>query len=452
MFVESTQTPDALNPSGPSNQPPIPLVNISELNANTEVSFVSICSCLPQRKRNSSGVANDITQISVLLTRYISSLMINLRVVCTRFCHVDSARWQRRVSIYVSATDHISSTGFVTFSSLSARTIACRILLSHGFHALSITTAPHPEDIIWENIAISKAALDSRHTAADCLFTCGALFWSVVVAGINGWAELDNIAEREQWLARYINNRWYRYVNEYLAAVVLLVLLSLLPFIFDVSARYFEKIKTEGEIQSSLCTRYFYYQLANIFVTVFSGTIWQNVAIVAKSPSTVIDILAVNLPDRSIFFAILVITRTLIGLPIELLRLGPLLTLVRMKICCFDKEKITQRELSEKTFNEPIFLFGWYYPQLLMVLIIAVTYASIAPLLMPICLLFFIFSYVVYKYQLLYIYTGRQSLRKGGDGSLWYIYYVVLRILKTCLIFSCLFFLRAGMSCSTDQC
>ena len=51
-----------------------------------------------------------------------------------------------------------------------------------------------------------------------------------------------------------------------------------------------------------------------------------------------------------------------------------------------------------------------------MVLMIMVTYSTIAPLLPPFGVLFFIFAYVMYKYQLLYVYINDYQ----SGGFMWY--------------------------------
>lgn len=40
---------------------------------------------------------------------------------------------------------------------------------------------------------------------------------------------------------------------------------------YAVSFRYYEGIKLESEIQNTIMTRYFYYQLVNIYVTIGLG-------------------------------------------------------------------------------------------------------------------------------------------------------------------------------------
>lgn len=61
-------------------------------------------------------------------------------------------------------------------------------------------------------------------------------------------------------------------------------------------------------------------------------------------------------------------------------------------------------------------LYGWIYPQLMMVLMIMTAYAVISPLLMPLCGLFFYVTYVMYKYQLLYVYINEYQ----SGGFMWY--------------------------------
>jgi hypothetical protein len=65
--------------------------------------------------------------------------------------------------------------------------------------------------------------------------------------------------------------------------------------------------------------------------------------------------------------------------------------------------------------DRPI-LYGWVYPNLLMVLMILLTYCCIAPLLMPLGALYFALAYLMYKYQLLYVFINDYQ----SGGFMWY--------------------------------
>ena len=62
---------------------------------------------------------------------------------------------------------------------------------------------------------------------------------------------------------------------------------------FDFLARYYEGMKLESEIQNSIMTRYFYYQLINVYVTVgFSGNnLWSQLISIIGRPQTLVDVI-----------------------------------------------------------------------------------------------------------------------------------------------------------------
>lgn len=66
---------------------------------------------------------------------------------------------------------------------------------------------------------------------------------------------------------------------------------------FDFLARYYEGMKLESEIQNSIMTRYFYYQLINVYVTVgFSGNnLWSQLISILQRPQTLVDVIGGNI-------------------------------------------------------------------------------------------------------------------------------------------------------------
>eukprot|EP00618_Florenciella_parvula_P007886 CAMPEP_0119472762 /NCGR_PEP_ID=MMETSP1344-20130328/4686_1 /TAXON_ID=236787 /ORGANISM="Florenciella parvula, Strain CCMP2471" /LENGTH=261 /DNA_ID=CAMNT_0007505757 /DNA_START=589 /DNA_END=1371 /DNA_ORIENTATION=- len=116
----------------------------------------------------------------------------------------------------------------------------------------------------------------------------------------------------------------------------------------------------------------------------------------------------------------------MIGLPLELCRCWPL---CRMLIAEYwvDKATLTQRqlrhnELDGRSRRDHIYedggsdltecLYGWIFPQLLLVIIIAMTYAPINPLVLPVCAVYFATAYSVYKYLCIYFYVPK--FQTGG--------------------------------------
>eukprot|EP01042_Synura_sphagnicola_P025448 gene25448-32684_t len=121
------------------------------------------------------------------------------------------------------------------------------------------------------------------------------------------------------------------------------------------------------------------------------------------------------MPNVSMFFANLMIVKILTAIPLEMIRPWQLST-IQLMGHCMDKRRTTRRDLRTGVFYSWPMLYGWIYPQLMMVLMIMVTYSTITPLLSPLGVVFFAFAYWMYKYQLLYVYINEYQ----SGGYMWY--------------------------------
>ena len=70
-----------------------------------------------------------------------------------------------------------------------------------------------------------------------------------------------------------------------------------------------------------------------------------------------IIIIGQTLPKVAGYFISLLITKTLAGLPLVLLRIGALSRMMFLR-SCFNKKRLTQRELNEVYRKQPI-MYGW---------------------------------------------------------------------------------------------
>ena len=93
-------------------------------------------------------------------------------------------------------------------------------------------------------------------------------------------------------------------------------------------------------------------QLANIFITVTAGSILDSLGEIVEHPGNMLAILGKSLPNVVGYFATFIMTKILAGLPLILLRFGPLIWLVFIKLC-FREKYMTQAEIDEA-----------YYPQM----------------------------------------------------------------------------------------
>jgi hypothetical protein len=194
----------------------------------------------------------------------------------------------------VGAYYKTSSTAFVTLKSRVAKCSIQQMFLSHTHYSMVVKSAPNPKDCIWDNISIPSRQISIRRAIADGTLIVGAVFWSLVVGFIAAISNLESISKELPWLNNYRNTLAYEFLNDYLAVALLLVLLSLLPIIFDLIARSYEGLKLESEIQNSIMTRYFYYQLANVFVSVGLGSIASSIHQVRIRVRVMVSLITIN--------------------------------------------------------------------------------------------------------------------------------------------------------------
>ena len=116
------------------------------------------------------------------------------------------------------------------------------------------------------------------------------------------------------------------------------------------------------------------------------------------------------MPKLAGYFISLLLTKTFAGLPLVLLRIGALSRMIFLR-SCFNKKRLTQRELKEVYRRQPI-NYGWEYPTQFLVIIICFTYACISPLVLPVGSLYFFVALLVYKKQALYVYSP--TYESGG--------------------------------------
>ena len=306
----------------------------------------------------------------------------------------------------------MSSTGFVTFKTLTPVTVTTSAPLTYYRNPMKVTVAPEPRDIVWQNVQIDRDISAGRAFVANVLLGLGVLLWSIPLTLIQAWAKVENVAMIPglEWVGQIRGGRFTSLINGYLPVITLLGLILLLPLIFQWVATSYEKRKTLSGVQNSIVGRYFYYQLANIYITVTAGALWTSLADIIDHPQNLLVILGKKLPQLAGYFISLLLTKTLAGLPMVLLRIGALSRMIFLK-SCFNKKRLTQRELNEVYRKQPIY-YGWEYPTHFLVIIICFTYACISPLVLPVGSLYFFVALLVYKKQALYVYSP--TYESGG--------------------------------------
>ena len=185
----------------------------------------------------------------------------------------------------------------------------------------------------------------------------------------------------------------------------MLGLLAVVPYVLESLALNYVRLKSHSLVQRYVLDRHFYFQLLAIFVTVLSGSLADVVKAFIDNPSSIETLLGRSIPGVGAYFLQLLTVKATVSIAVEAARPIPL------------AREMSLRRLMER--RDPIkeeLKLGHAVPQMLMVVLVAVLYAAIAPLILVPASLYFWLAEPVYRKHLLLVYT---KTSEGGGAALF---------------------------------
>lgn len=319
--------------------------------------------------------------------------------------------------------DKQSCTGFVTFKNLQSASTASQVLLVPTPGALRATLAPQKRDLIWDNVSASRHDVETRESTVTLLLGLGVLFWSAPVACIYSLGNLDTLSKVLPFLDDFKGSSAYTSVQGWLPGALLLVVLSLLPSLFEqISVRY-EMTKMRSSVDRKTLSRYFNYQLANIYVTVILGSIVEDLKGLIDHPSQIMETFASSIPRVAGYFLCVIVIKSTSGLALELLDVGRLSTCMLYDtwdvLSCGSRRSERNSEAGDEAEDSgdsdmPSIVprYSQIYGDSLLVLLICLTYAVLFPLTLPFGFVYFSASWLVWRYKSLSVHTP--AYESGG--------------------------------------
>ncbi|WWC59373.1 uncharacterized protein I303_101925 [Kwoniella dejecticola CBS 10117] len=305
---------------------------------------------------------------------------------------------------------------FVTFEDAKDAQTACQVL--HYPHHSSVVTelAPEPRDVVW-----SKVSMTNREAQIRDFFVMGTtgvffLFWFVPVSALSTLLSYQEIKKIMPWLARIIDAspRLAAIVQNSLPLLALTIFNGLLPFFLEWLS-YMQGFKSRSATEYSLLKKYHLFLLISVlFVFLLTTTYIAIVRDFVDSPMKIPQKLASALQGANVrnFMVSYVMLQALGLMPLQLLNMGPLLTLGYSRALSTK----TPRDYAEAN-APPMLNYGWVYPQALLVFTITLVYSVMSPLILVFGAIYFGIAYLVYKYKLLFIYFKPYE----SNGEAWRI-------------------------------
>ncbi|CAM9257016.1 unnamed protein product, partial [Ectocarpus fasciculatus] len=316
----------------------------------------------------------------------------------------------KRLDAEIEKSD-VAGTGFVTFKSRRTQLGACQLpILSEKHPNVLVFPAPAPNDIVWSNISTSPGYTQNISSYTGIMYKCGLLFYGLILAFIAAVSTLSNLETFLPFL-KALDPVSRSILEGQLPIIMVIVFISLIPTIMAAVAKHVQKRKSTSDIQVEVFNWFFLYSIANVYLMLLAGSIFNALNDAINDPSSIITLLGTALPTVSNFFINYMLTLLLTGTPIFLLRIGPLIVYKLYRVI-FGESKLTRRTLIEGPLANAPINYGVILPKILYLVCIVLTYWVIAPILLAIGAVLFGATLLVWKYHLMYVVVP--NYQSGG--------------------------------------
>jgi len=302
--------------------------------------------------------------------------------------------------------------GFVTFYSAKTAVAALHYVYDTTPYSMEVKVAPELRDVYWPALRFTQQERSIRTFIVSVVTALLIVFWMVPVGFIMGVANLRGLAGKWSWLSGIndIPNVILGFIEGYLPVLVLLVFFALLPKILLAFSKA-QGIEASSWLQKSVINKYFLFMVINFFFGPIIGTaIFGDPAALFNNLSNVPTVLGMEIPKAASYFVNYVGLAAFAGFPLQIAQIA------RLIVGGLKKKymAVTARDY-EIAEAPPMLDYAVTYCPHLLIFLITVTYACIAPIILPFAACYFLLGWVVFKLQLVYVYV--QPFECGG--RLW---------------------------------
>lgn len=332
--------------------------------------------------------------------------LINKKTDTIYWCRAELARLTMEIEEDQQHPERypIMNAAFIQFNHQVAAHMACQSVTHH----IPKQMAPRmveisPDDVIWDNMAISWWGEWSRRAIVFALVSGMVILWAFPVAWTASLSNIDALVKKYSWLEFLVENEVInnaiKAIAGVLPALVLSIILALVPVVLGLLAE-FQGSKTGSRKSETVQIYYFAFLFVQVFlvVSIATGT-FQTLANISSDITSTPNVLAENLPKAANYFFAYMILQALSTSSGTLLQIGTLL------VWYFWARIVDNTARAKWTRNTklPTVTWGSFFPVYTNFACIALIYSIVAPLIALFAIITFSLLWVAHRYNMLYV-------------------------------------------------
>ncbi|CAN7093700.1 CSC1-like protein ERD4 [Brassica rapa] len=323
----------------------------------------------------------------------------------------------------------------VFFTDRVTAALAAQSLHSQMVDTWTVTEAPEPRQILWENLNIKFFTRLIRQYLIYFIVAITILFYMIPIAFVSAITTLANLQKAIPFIKPVVKITFIRTVLEsYLPQIALIIFLAMLPKFLMFLSKY-EGIPSRSHAVRAASGKYFYFSVLNVFIGVtLAGSLFDNLKALQQKPNSIVTVLATSLPKNATFFLTYVALKFFIGYGLELSRIIPLIIFHLKKKYLYK----TEAEVKEAWYPGDL-RYATRVPSDMLILTITFCYSVIAPLILVFGVIYFGLGWLILRNQALKVYVPSYE----SYGRMWP--HIHTRILAALFLFQVVMFGYLGV-------
>ncbi|XP_044510781.1 CSC1-like protein RXW8 isoform X2 [Mangifera indica] len=310
-----------------------------------------------------------------------------------------------RSDVMDSAAEKEYPTAFVFFKTRYDAIVASEVLQSANPMLWVTKIAPEPRDVYWSNLCIPYKQLWIRKIAILLAAIVFMFVFLIPVTFVQGLTQLEQLSHALPFLRGLFKKKYVsQVVTGYLPSVILILFMYAVPPTMMLFSTFEGAVSHSGR-KKSTCIKVLYFTIWNVFfVNILSGSIIAQLS-VFSSVKDVPRHLAEAVPNQATFFMTYVLTSGWASLSVEIMQPFLLLCNILKKFILQMKEDPPDCTLS--------FPYHTEVPRVLLFGLIGFVCSILAPLILPLLLIYFVLAYFIYRNQIINVYI--KNYESGGQ-------------------------------------
>ncbi|XP_023514773.1 CSC1-like protein At4g02900 [Cucurbita pepo subsp. pepo] len=304
----------------------------------------------------------------------------------------------------VSDPDALIPAAFVSFKTRWAAAVCAQTQQSSNPTIWLTEWAPEPRDIFWDNLAIPYVKLALRKLIMAVALFFLTFCFMIPIAFVQSLANIEGIEKVFPFLKPIIEKKVIKSVIQgFLPGIALKIFLILLPRILMAMSQI-EGFTSLSALDRRTAEKYHLFILVNVFFgSVVTGTAFQQLQKFLNEPSTEFTkTVGDSIPMKATFFITYIMVDGWAGIAAEILRLVPLVMFHLKNAFLVKTDQDRDQAMDPGCLDFPV-----SEPRIQLYILLGLVYSVVTPILLPFILVFFAFSYLVYRHQIINVYNQK---------------------------------------------